>query len=178
MQHIGKIELMQWIQKVYELNAEYHERIDLDVKQILAPPASEKELEEFEVQLGYRLPPSYRLFLSLHNGWQHWEGDTDLISIAERQHGEYAEHIRILKEDAWEAGHAAVVEGLFIGLNLDSSGAFILDTQKIDKRGEMEIINYEYDEIARYSDFLDMLKKTAKNLEEIIAEEGKDKNTE
>ncbi len=175
MESIIEGELNQWILKVFNLIVEYHRLIDAGFEPRLGLPSSNDQIEKFERWLGHRLPPSYRMFLSLHNGWKHWEGDTHLLSIEEQQFGDYAERIKTLKQYAWEEGIRSVLDGIIIGADLYSYSAFILDTTKVDERGEMEIINWEYDEIARYKDFLDMLKKTAKNLQEIIEEESKQK---
>ncbi len=35
------------------------------------PPASEERIQALEERLGHRLPPSYRTFLTVSDGWRH-----------------------------------------------------------------------------------------------------------
>jgi predicted DNA-binding WGR domain protein len=46
------------------------------------PPASEAEIRAFENKLGYKLPPSYREFLQIHNGWQQFWGGTWIAGVS------------------------------------------------------------------------------------------------
>ncbi|MBE7446402.1 MAG: SMI1/KNR4 family protein [Planctomycetia bacterium] len=175
MYKIDRFTVEHWMQEVFKLNQEYYDLIRAGIKQRLNPPAKESEIAAFEKWLGQQLPPSYRIFLSLHNGWQHWEGDTHLISIEQHQRGKYAEWIEKLKKEAWEEGNSAAIDGIFIGVQLDSVGGYILDTSKVDDKGEMEIINLEYSEVARYSDFIDLLQQTAEDLKGLIEDEKESK---
>jgi hypothetical protein len=161
----------EWVQRVFKLNQIYYDLIQAGLNQELGPPAPESEIANFENWVGYTLPPSYRTFISLHNGWRHWEGDTNILSIEEMRQGPNADSINSWKSEAWAEGQSVFLEGLVIAASLVTPGGLILDTSSVDQRGEMEIVNWEYSEIARYSDFVDMLQKTAQDLENIIAEE-------
>lgn len=171
MYKVDSFTIERWVQEVFKLNQEYYDLIQAGIKQQLNPPAKESEIAAFEKRLGQRLPLSYRIFLSLHNGWQHWEGDTHLISIEQQQRGEYAEWIQKLRRESWDEGNSAAMDGIFIGVQLNSVGGFVVDTSKVDDRGEMEIINLEYSEVARYSDFIDLLQQTAEDTKTLIQEE-------
>src|SRR3954462_9242611 len=91
------------IDKVFDLRRQYYE-IDTQLKQQLAPPASETEISEFEETIGFALPPSYRAFLLLHNGWTRWEGDIHILSLGQMKEGPYAEWIGKWKKEAEESG--------------------------------------------------------------------------
>ena len=160
-----------WIQEVFRLNEEYYALIEAGAEQELGPPAPEDKIRRLETLLGRELPPSYRLFLSLHDGWRDWEGDQDILSVDDHEQGPYRELIERFRRSAWEEGWPAVLDGIIIAACLTSNSLLILDTSKIDERGEMEIVNWELQEIARYSDFLDMLQRTAVNLQQIIEDE-------
>ena len=43
---------------------------DIEDKQQLGPPASEEQIAKLEQKIGIALPPSYRAFLTIHNGWR------------------------------------------------------------------------------------------------------------
>jgi hypothetical protein len=161
----------EWVQKVFSLNQTYYNLIQAGLSQELGPPAPESEIADFETWLGYTLPPSYRTFISLHNGWRHWEGDTNLLSLQEMRQGPYAELVNIWKSEAWVEGLSVLLDGLMVAASLATPGGLILDTSRVDQRSEMEIVNWEYSEVTRYSDFVDLLQKTAQDLENLIAEE-------
>ena len=48
----------------------------------LLPPASRKEIQSFEKQKGIVFPPSFREFLSLHNGWVNFRNDDTITGAA------------------------------------------------------------------------------------------------
>tara|TARA_B110001454_G_scaffold64823_1_gene62987 strand:+ start:36429 stop:36920 length:492 start_codon:yes stop_codon:yes gene_type:complete len=45
------------------------------------PAASESEIETFEKEAGFKLPPSFREFISLHNGWQKCAGELLILPL-------------------------------------------------------------------------------------------------
>jgi len=157
--------------EVFRLNERYYKLIEVDSEQVLGPPATEAHIASLELKLGYRLPPSYKTFLSLHDGWHDWEGDQRLLSVDELERGPYFDHVRMVKQAAWEEGNSVVLEGLVIGACLSSASLLILDTRKVDDRAEMEIINWEHKEVGRYADFVDLLQNTAVDLRQIIGEQ-------
>ncbi|MFF2327712.1 MULTISPECIES: SMI1/KNR4 family protein [unclassified Streptomyces] len=54
------------------------------------PPAGEEQIAALEQRLGLALPPSYRSFLHVSNGWRHASSSVYLMGIAERveMHGD------------------------------------------------------------------------------------------
>jgi hypothetical protein len=171
MPSIDKALIELWVQRLFELQNRFRELRGSRLTQKLGAPASDRDIAGFEEWLGYQLPPSYRMFLGLHNGWERFKGDGHLLSIEQQRTGQYAEWIRTLKSEEWAEGSALVLEGLIIGIRLNSPNSFILDTTARDKRNEMEIVLWEYEEIARYSDFLDLLQKQSAIVEQAIARE-------
>ena len=171
MSTIDPVTMEYWIHEVFRLNEQYYELIEAGAEQQLGPPAPEAGIEHLETLLRRKLPPSYRLFLSLHNGWRDWEGDKDLLSIEDREVASHVEHIERMRKVAWEEGWPLLLDGIIIGACLTSNALLILDTTKTDERGEMEIVNWELKEIGRYADFVDMLQSTAVDLQQIIEDE-------
>src|SRR3954453_21247224 len=51
----------------------------------LGPPASPKQIAKLEGILGKSLPPSYRAFLELHNGWSHFDGGAKLLAVEDHE---------------------------------------------------------------------------------------------
>jgi hypothetical protein len=166
------------VSEVFELNREFIELSGSGVVQKLGPPASESAIQAYEKKLGFSLPPSYRTFLSLHDGWEGFEGDIRLLSIREMTRGEYAEWIKEVKQDAWEDGETLLIEGLIIGIDLDSTSCYVLDRAKVNEQGEMPVVNWDDEVIARYKDFAAMLDSVAKDLKKLIRYEQKKKKAE
>ncbi|WP_343233975.1 SMI1/KNR4 family protein [Streptomyces sp. CdTB01] len=48
------------------------------------PPASEERIQALEARLGHRLPPSYRTFLAVSDGWRHAGGFVWLLAGSDR----------------------------------------------------------------------------------------------
>ena len=166
------------VQRVFELNQRYFELVSgtpLD-DQRLGAPATEEQVSRLETRLGYKLPPTYRTFLLLHNGWEGFKGDQKLLSTEDHQKGPYAKTVRDLKRQAFEDGDALIVEGLVICIESgNTTSCVVIDTSETDRRGEMEVAVWELEEVGRYKDFLEFLKATAKILEKSIAAEERQK---
>ncbi|MGH2609028.1 MAG: SMI1/KNR4 family protein [Tepidiformaceae bacterium] len=158
----------QWVQRNFELRRRYYSLIAAGIEQKLARPASEAEISVFESHIGYPLPPSYRMLLSLHNGWRHWEGDTHLLSLEQMRHGPYADWVRAWKEEAKGRGETLIRQGLVVATALHADTGLILDTALRHKGGEMTIVNWEHQEIARYWDFLELLQRDAEDWEALV----------
>jgi hypothetical protein len=53
-----------------------------NTKNVLLPPASEREISAYETKNGVKFPASYRQFLLLHNGWKKFENDYTLTGVS------------------------------------------------------------------------------------------------
>ena len=135
------------------------------------PPASEEEIRTFEQRLGIALPWSYRLFLSIHNGFSNWGPEFDLLSIEEMEGGKDSKRVVTYKEEAWEVGDSLGVSGLVIGLHRWKGQADILDTSSRDAEGECPVVSCEILEMARYSNFHEYVKEMVDITQELVAEE-------
>lgn len=168
-------EMERWVHRNSELRRRYYSLIAAGIEQELGPPASEADISAFESHVGYPLPPSYRMFLSLHNGWRHWEGDTHLLSLEQMRHGPYADWVRAWKEEAKGRGETLIEQGLVVATALHADTGLIMETALRYAGGEMAIINWEHQEIARYSDFLELLQRDAEDWEALVDEEARDR---
>jgi cell wall assembly regulator SMI1 len=170
---VDRSEMENVIARVVELNATYEQLIELKPRQHLGPPASDRQIAQLEAYLAIQLPPSYRIFLSLHDGWRGFEANLSLLSIEEQMKGETADYIRSWKADQWAEGETLLIEGVVIGIELYTSKAWVLDTSHTDERGEMDVVNWHDFETQRDPDFLAMLNTKASYMEELVAEEQK-----
>lgn len=79
------------------------------------PPASESAIRHYEQRLGMPLPPSYRTFLSMHNGFEWLAFPGHMLSIEEASpRGEYWPDIKEWKLGMSEAGLADALDGIVI----------------------------------------------------------------
>ncbi len=168
------------VKEVYQLNHRFFEYdCDGEVESgdtsdhALASPATEQSVQAFEQKIGFRLPPSYREFLRLHDGWLGWSGLVHLLSVAQMTDGPHVVWIRQVKDEAKKYGHDAVVNGLVIGSRLGSADSVVLDVAQLDERGEMPVISWEHEENGRYRDFHHFLTSRAEMLRRLIAKHGK-----
>src|ERR1700730_9134301 len=98
-----------------EARSAYYRVIGLQDEQWLGPPASETQLARLEERLSRRLPPSYRSFLLLHNGWRMFSGTMDLLTIEEIIEGPRRDKIKRWQRDRMEAGDLVASNALVIG---------------------------------------------------------------
>jgi hypothetical protein len=160
-----------WVQRVFALNEAYLEAIDADPSQKLGPPASEAEIRRIEAKLNVAFPPSYRVFLTLHNGWKGWMGDVDLLSTTEMERGRYYQKIVTWRKSMFEAGAVAPITSLVIGVKLPGQSFLMLDRESEHANGELDVVHWEFDEVIRHESFLACLKARADALEQLLAEE-------
>lgn len=166
------------VKEVFELNQQFFQYDPSGEVQppggsehYLGAPSSEDTLQAFEQSIALRLPPSYRSFLLLHDGWTGWSGPLNLLSVAQMsdENGPYADWIESeVKAEAREYGHDAVVHGLVIGSALFSANCVVLDTTDVDDHAEMPVISWEHVEIARHRNFHHFLSSRIGLLQRLI----------
>ncbi|MFD7069095.1 SMI1/KNR4 family protein [Streptomyces sp. NPDC059913] len=128
------------------------------------PPASEERIAAVEKRLGRRLPPSYREFLRISDGWQHAGGFVWLLAGSAEVHWHNDESgladifEEYLDEDSdpeeWrEAG--VWRRGLRIDVEADAMYV-VLDPEDVDENGEWAVYSWASWRAAppeRYADF-------------------------
>jgi hypothetical protein len=144
-----------------------------DAQQTLGEPCTESHLGTFERQLGYTLPPSYRELLLLHNGWQGFQGDADLLSLI--QHGDKGTVRRIesLRRILREQKKSYNPDNLLIVGGNDSTYTVYLDLDTRRPDGEMDVVEYGYEEgeLARHSDMISYLESQLADIRDLIKDE-------
>jgi hypothetical protein len=146
-------QLFALLERYYEL------AFDESYPGVRGAPASAAEIQSLEDHAGLKLPDDYRAFLSLHNGWTHFDGDGALLSIAD-QFSKVASTIKFGWSDTWDAEepdpftkpHLLVFGG-------DALPFFIiLDPATPNDHGSASLAEYEYMEIENvYPTFEDFL---------------------
>src|SRR5947209_120093 len=90
------------LRRISDLRSRTYRLIGFQDATLPGLPAREDQLRAVEEAFHCTLAPSYRRFLSIHNGWQFWSGDQAVLqyyspqTAREWQFGWYA-------RDRWEA---------------------------------------------------------------------------
>lgn len=141
-----------------EARSVYDASIDLDDEQELDGPAPEAQLVNIENRLSRRLPPAYRIFLSLYNEWRMISGAIDLLSVEEMLDGPRADQIHKWQQEAVRNDYEAItVRSLVIGLGEITATRILLDPETVDPDGEWALVRYNKGVADEYSSFVEWL---------------------
>ncbi len=107
----------------------------------LGAPASAKQIATVEKKFGKPLPPSYRRFLSLHNGWTHFTGTAKILSTDDQSSAWLRERVEfwndILDESPFDSGALPILMG-------DNERHFlVLDPRTVRQDGEMDFVEID-----------------------------------
>ena len=118
-----------------------------DLGLIPNPAASDVALKRAEKRLKHKLPPSYRAFLSLHDGWPRFFDGASLLGTATLGHRKYED----LARAAFEAAETPLPELgpprrprartlIPFGADLEGTTLFAFNPSVIGPDGEYEVI--------------------------------------
>lgn len=118
-----------------------------DLGLIPNPAASEIALERAEERLGRALPPSYRDFLALHDGWPRFFDGASLLGTANLGHRQYED----LARAAFEAAETPIPDLgpptrprarnlIPFGADLEGTTLFAFNPAVVGPDGECEVI--------------------------------------
>lgn len=140
-------QLREIIPRLSRANADYVElAFGQPSKQVLGPPAQPMDLVQLERLVELTLPPSYRAFLLLHNGWTHFSGDAAFLSTKDRAALPVQARLRELTAHLNEYGPSALAAGVPIVAGLDTSYFLVLDRTASCGADELEVVEYSYEE--------------------------------
>jgi cell wall assembly regulator SMI1 len=156
-------------------------------RSILPPPALPKEITSFERKHDLRFPPSYRQFLELHNGWEHFWIDMTLIGVSGKHTVAVLEKVKETIE--WQGKYLATKLGeltpkkilawekrsnLYLASHFPFATSFageflVFDRSTVTRNGEMQVVFWNIgsgvDENERHEDFAELLESVAKRVE-------------
>jgi hypothetical protein len=158
-----------------EARSAYYKAILLPDEQILGPPASEAQLRELETRLNKPLPPSYRVFLSLCDGWRMVAGGVDLLSIQDMLYGPRADRITKWQHQMARSGDSVAANSLVIGDSTITPTKLLLDPDTVDANGEWAVVQHHKDEEVTYPSFLAWLEESVDEFRELLQLEGEGK---
>jgi len=136
------------------------------------PPATELDLARLARAVDRKLPPSYRAFLEVCNGWKKWSGMQDLLSTDQLLSGSYRAAADRFVASERAHGHAQFQDCLVIGISdLDwNCGVYLIDFRSPSRGGEHDIVRWDLGEIGRWPDMTALLEEQAESLEEMLAD--------
>jgi cell wall assembly regulator SMI1 len=181
----GHAKLKKLIRELVDCKKEYA-RLAFDEEEPieLAAPCTPKQIAKLEGRFGRALPPSYRAFLELHNGWDDYFGSAKLLAVEdheqewvkEKVHG-FSGYLNEFKKDN-PFKHGAMP----IMLGKDERIFVVVDPSTVRKDGEMDFVQFDITvEESRHKDFLAYLEYDLETGKELIEQEKtgkKDSNDE
>jgi hypothetical protein len=150
---------------------------DEELPHDLGPPASSRQLAVFERKLGAPLPPSYRKFLELHNGWDNLVGDAKILAAEDHDSDWVKEKLQALGILFYEVGKDPLASGSVpVMLGTDARGFLLVDPGTVRPDGEMDFVAYDLGhEEKRFPDFEAFLRRKLYLLRRMIADETQGK---
>ena len=149
-------ELVELIEGIVIAQREYDRlAFDEEFSHDRGAPASADQIVRLERILGHPLPPNYRAFLELHNGWSDFHGDGKLLAVEDHESSWVKKKIRYWS-DLWSPDEENPFEHGAIPILLgDSLHHFlVLDPRRMRKNGNMDFVEYDYmHEETSYEDF-------------------------
>ncbi|MFD5161095.1 SMI1/KNR4 family protein [Streptomyces hawaiiensis] len=147
------------------------------------PPASEERIAAMEERLGRRMPPSYREFLQVTDGWRHAGGFVWLLAGTEDAHwhdnaSELADMFEeYLEEDAGpEERREADIWRRGLQLDVESDAIYVLmDPEDVDEDGEWAVYTWASWRAAppdRYANFLAFMRDMHREFHSLRAHRG------
>jgi hypothetical protein len=144
-------------------------------------PATATQIAALERRIGRPLPPSYKAFLQLHNGWADFAGGAKLLAVEDHDSPWVRKRIDQIGSYLFSDDAAnPFLNGCFpVLLGKDENSYLVLDARKARKDGEMDFVLYDYgEEERRFKDFTAFLKNELKLTQRLIKSQKKGKTTE
>lgn len=171
----NQVDLAKLIHDLAEAKGEYDRlAMDEETPHDLGGPASPQQIGKLESILGKPLPPSYRAFLELHNGWSNFAGGAKLLSVEDQTSAWVKKRVKDLGDLLFEDDdkNPFLQDAVPILLGKDENSYLVLDPNKVRKDGEMDFVMYDYGEAERrFKDFTSFLRHDFKLMQELIKDE-------
>jgi hypothetical protein len=170
-------EVKKLVDDFVEASREYHLlRFDDEYSFRLGKPCSPKQIAALEKTIGKPLPPSYRAFLELHNGFDGFIGSRNLLAVEDQGDGWVEFELKKLGARFDEFGDINPFKqgAIPVELGEDDPVYLVLDPRKVRKNGEMDFVQYEYSkEENRYDSFVSYLQSELASVRRLIEKEKK-----
>jgi cell wall assembly regulator SMI1 len=155
----NKDELKRLIEELSGARNEYYRlRFDEPSPDKLGRPCPPKQIARLEQTLGWNLPPSYRTFLELHDGWDNFDGGAKLLSLEDQRSVWVSERVGDFGElfdENPDAENPFSAGAIPIMMGQHENNFVVLDPRKPKPNGEMQFVAYDYSEKERsFKDFI------------------------
>jgi hypothetical protein len=140
----------------------------------LGKPASPEQIAELEERIEKPLPPSYRAFLELHNGFENFIGIQNLLAVEDQDAGWVEGELERIGDNFEEFGGDNPFEkgAIPVQLGKDQPVYLVLDPKKVRKNGEMDFVEYDNtEEQNRFKDFASFLRSKVEAMRSLIEDE-------
>lgn len=146
---------------------EYFDAIGLLDEQELGHPATEVAVIALEERLGRPLPPSYRVFLRLYNGWKMIDGGIDLFAVEDLLGGPQLKKIQTWQQQMLAAGDDVAARSLVIGVSDIAPTKYLLDPAVVTDDGEWRLVQHHKVEEDEFPSFLEWLEESVDEYREL-----------
>lgn len=163
--------LSQLVTDLHEAIEAVNAKLGIKVRSRPGAPATPAAIAAFEKRIGFPLPPSYRMFLGLHDGWEHFSGQAHLLSIKAQGTASY----RALSK-GWaraasaQKGRAHVEAAYVFGMRPTrlAHPVWMFDRSSSDARGELAIVALNGRTSARSTDLFQLFRRELRQLRTIL----------
>lgn len=139
------------------LRATFYKTLGEPDKQAFGKPASASEIERIETLIGASLPPSFRAFLELFNGWKMFDPAVDLYSAKEILEKASSTKLKSWRQVAFEVEGVNAGNWLLVGGSEFAAAKYFLDPNTLTPDGEMFAIDHDKTVEAEHESFLKLL---------------------
>lgn len=106
-------------------------------------PSKEELIEKLELKLGRRLPPSYRAFLMIQDGFPEFDGETNIMSVQDMIsfYGDNSDSV--LKKLDKEYKDDSLRRCIIFGRSETSISMYLFDPTQVTKDGEWKVLVFD-----------------------------------
>lgn len=139
-------------------------------EQELGAAATPEQLSAAERTLGTALPPSYKAFLMLHNGWKMVTASMDLFSIEDVLRVAKDPKTEKWRKIALDAGEGFAAKAIVIGASRFAAAKLLLDPEQTGADGEMAVVRHDKVEEETYPNFLAYIRASTEEFTDIAGD--------
>jgi len=151
-----------------------HLVFDEEVKHPRGKPCTPKQIAKLERMLGQPLPPSWRAFLELHNGWDEFSGESKLLSVEDQRAEWVQDRLDDIDElcDEFDSENPFNHGALPVMLGEDTKSVLYVDPRTARADGEMDFVALDIiEEEDRFPNFTAFLMHKLEILRRLIDKE-------
>lgn len=134
------------------------------------PPATAEAIAHAEQRIGRPLPPSYRDFLAMHDGWPQFFQGASLLGARQLARGSFIEIARMVLEDLPGLERAFVVP---FGIDAEAEIILAWDFSRPGDAGEVDVLFWVNELGIRVSTFWEVVELVGDMVGAAVVEQGR-----